>query len=87
MSSPLFAVPLLFMCTVFFPVTSFFLSVLFLGLTARQNLYNIQLSVRRRLLSVPAVFIMVLLGFCSADLRTASQQPISDIAGETDTDC
>jgi hypothetical protein len=67
----------------FFPVTALFLSVLLLGLTVRQNLYKIQHSVRRRLLSVSAVFLMALLGFCSACLRSVPLQPISDVSGET----
>jgi competence protein ComEC len=67
----------------FFPVTSLFLSVLLLGLTARQNLYDIQHSVRRRLPAATAVFLMAIFGFCSAHLRTVSLQPISDVAGQT----
>ncbi|HKN19731.1 MAG TPA: ComEC/Rec2 family competence protein, partial [Dissulfurispiraceae bacterium] len=67
----------------FFPVTSLFLSVLLLGLTVWQNLNNIHHSIGRRLLSVSIVFLMVLLGFCSAYLRAVSLQPVSDVAGET----
>ncbi len=73
---------LVYVCR-FFPVTGFFLSVSLLGLTIRQNLFNIKHTVRRRLLSVSAVLLMVLLGFCSANLRAVSLLPVSEVAGET----
>ncbi len=73
----------------FFPVTSLLLSVLLLGLSTfkkpravTQNFREIHYSVRRRLLSVLAVIIMALFGFCSAYLRTVPLDPVSAIAGQ-----
>lgn len=73
---------LVYVCR-FFPVTGLFLSLPILGLTVRQNLFNIKHTVRRRLLSVSAVLLMALLGFCSAHLRSVSLLPVSEVAGET----
>ncbi len=67
----------------FFPVTSLLLSVLLLALAVRQNFYRSQHSTLRRLLSVSAVTVLALLGFCFANLRTVPLDNVSAVAGRT----
>ncbi|MGO9015456.1 MAG: ComEC/Rec2 family competence protein [Dissulfurispiraceae bacterium] len=67
----------------FFPVATLFLSALLLALAVRQNIYGSQHSARRKLLSVAAVTVLALLGFCSAHLRTVPLDTVSAVAGQT----